>query len=257
MTPASVGFQCPECVREGRATTRSPRRAPLRTAGRQWGPVTLGLIAVNVVMFVITAVAAGLAGQNPQNNYHDDLWLRLSQVPDLVPHGGWYRVVSAAFEHVGLLHLGLNMLALLVFGSEMERGLGRWRFLGLYVVSILGGGLAIQLFGDPTTPVAGASTAIFGLMGAMAVLLLVGRQRVRDAVNLVVINLLISFLIPHVSWVGHLGGLVGGAAVAGVLVLTRRRQPLQAAAVIALGIALFALALVVPNVAAPTLPTLF
>jgi membrane associated rhomboid family serine protease len=257
MTPASVGFQCPECVREGQAGTRAPRRAPLRSAGRQWGPVTLGLIAVNVVMFVITAVAAALAGQNPLNNYLDDLWLRLAQVPVFVQQGNWWRVFTAAFEHVGLLHLGLNMLALLIFGSEMERGLGRWRFLGLYVVSILGGALAIQLFGEPSTPVAGASTAIFGLMGAMAVLLLVGRQRVRDAVNLVVINVLISFLIPHVSWVGHIGGLIGGAAVAGVLVLTRRRQPLQAAAVIALGIVLFALALVVPNVAAPALPSLF
>ena len=62
MTPASVGFQCPECVREGRATTRSPRRAPPRSAGMQWGPVTIGLIAVNVIMFVVTAVAAALAG---------------------------------------------------------------------------------------------------------------------------------------------------------------------------------------------------
>ena len=257
MTPASVGFQCPECVREGRAATRSPRRAPLRSAGRQWGPVTVGLIAVNVVMFVITAVAAALAGQSPLNNYLSGLWLDLADVPVLVRHGDWWRVLTAAFEHVGVLHLALNMLALLIFGSEMERGLGRWRYLGLYVVSILGGALGIQLFSGSQTPVAGASTAIFGLMGAMAVLLLVGRQRVRDAVNLVVINVLISFLIPHVSWVGHIGGLIGGAAVAGVLVLTRRNARLQAAAVIGLGILFFALALALPNVAAPTLPSLF
>ena len=178
-------------------------------------------------------------------------------MPLLVQDGDWWRGVTAAFEHVGVLHLALNMLALLVFGSEMERGLGRWRYLGVYVVSILGGALGIQLFSDPETPVAGASTAIFGLMGAMAVLLLAGRQRVRDAVNLVVINVLISFLIPHVSWVGHLGGLAAGALVTGILVLTRRAPRVQAAAIVGLGIVLIALTLVVPTVAAPTLPSLF
>src|SRR5690348_5210412 len=123
MTPASVGFQCPECVREGRATTRSPRRAPLRTAGRQWGPVTLGLIAVNVAMFVVTAAASALAGGSPLNNYESALWQRLAQVPVAVRAGEWWRPVTAAFEHVGLLHLVLNMLALLVFGTELERAL--------------------------------------------------------------------------------------------------------------------------------------
>jgi membrane associated rhomboid family serine protease len=256
MTPASVGFQCPECVREGRATTRSPRRAPLRAAGRQWGPVTLGLIAVNVVMFVVTAGANALAGGNPLNNYEADLWQELAQVPVLVQDGEWWRVFTAAFEHVGLLHLVLNMLALLIFGTELERAIGRWRFLGLYVVSLLGGALAIQLFSAPRIPAAGASTAIYGLLGAMAVLMLAGRQSLRGVTTLLVINLLISFLIPGVSWVGHLGGLLAGALVTGVLVLTRRKPRLQAVAVVTLGVVLFAVTVAVPTVAVPALPSL-
>jgi membrane associated rhomboid family serine protease len=256
MTPASVGFQCPECVREGRAATRSPRRATLRSAGRQWGPVTLGLIAVNVVMYVITAVAAALAGGNPLNNYADLLWDELAQRPGQVQDGDWWRVFTAAFEHVGLLHLVLNMLALLVFGTELERAIGRWRFLALYVVSLLGGALAIQLFSDPRVPTAGASTAIYGLLGGLAVLLLAGRQSLRGLVTLLVINVLISVLVPNVSWVGHIGGLLAGALVTGILVLTRRTPRLQAAAVVSLGLALFAATLVVPTVTVATLPGL-
>jgi membrane associated rhomboid family serine protease len=257
MTPASVGFQCPECVREGRAGVRAPRRTTaLRSAGSRWGPVTLTIIGLNVAMFVVTAIAAGLAGHNPLDNYQDDLWDRLAQWPVLVQQGDWWRVLTAAFLHVGLLHLVLNMLALLVFGSELERSVGRWRFVGIYAVSILGGGLAIQLFSDPDVPTAGASTAIYGLLGGMAALLLAGRQSLRGLVQLLVINLLISVLIPNVSWVGHLGGLVAGALVTGVFVLTRGKPRLQVAAVVALGVVLFAVTLVVPTVAQPTLPSL-
>ena len=102
------------------------------------------------------------------------------------------------------------MLALLVFGSELERQLGRWRFLALYLLSVLGGATAIQLFGEPGRPVAGASTAIYGLLGGLAVLMLVRRQDVRGLLTLLAINVFISFL-PGVSLLGHLGGLVAGA----------------------------------------------
>ena len=102
------------------------------------------------------------------------------------------------------------MLALLVFGSELERQLGRWRFLALYAVSVLGGAAAIQLFGDPRVPVAGASAAIYGLLGALGVLMVVSRQDVRGILTLLAINVVISFL-PGVSLLGHLGGLVAGA----------------------------------------------
>jgi membrane associated rhomboid family serine protease len=247
MTPASVGFHCPECVREGRAATRSPRRAPLRSVGTQWGPVTLGLIAVNVAVFVATAASAALAGGNPLNNNQSPLGHELDQAPVLVQLGEWWRVVTAAFEHVGLLHIVLNMLALLVFGTELERAIGRWRFLGLYIVSLLGGALAIQLFGNPLQPVAGASTAIYGLLGGLGVLLLAGRQSLRGLVTLLVINIMISVLVPNVSLIGHIGGFLGGALVTGLLVLTRRRPRVQATAVAALGVALFVLAVTLPT----------
>ena len=131
--------------------------------------------------------------------------------------GEWWRPLTAAFLHIGPLHLVLNMLAVLVFGSELERQLGRWRFLALYLLSALGGAAAIQLFGDPLRPVAGASTAIYGLLGALGVLMIVRRQDLRGLLTLLAINVFISFL-PGVSLLGHLGGLVAGAATAAILV---------------------------------------
>jgi membrane associated rhomboid family serine protease len=234
MRPAAVGFQCPDDVAAGNAGVRQPRRTGgLKRAGRRWGPVTLTLIGVNVAMFLLTAVLTGLAGQDPLQNYRNELFQDLAQVPVYVAIGDWWRPFTAAFLHYGVLHLGLNMLSLLIFGSELERQMGRARYLTVYLVSIVGGAAAIQLLGNPVGQVAGASTAIYGLMGAFGVVLLHQKQDLRGLLTLLGINLVISFL-PGVSLIGHLGGLIGGAAAAGVLVATRRRPPLSVAGIAAL-----------------------
>ena len=243
MVPASVGFQCPECVREGLAGVRRVKRGSgLRATADRWGAVTLSLIAVNVAMFVITAADAGLHGANPLDNYRSPLFAELAQVPLLVDAGQWWRIFTAGFLHFGLLHIGLNMLALLVFGAELERALGRWRFLGVYVVSLIGGAAALQLFGAPNVLAAGASTAIYGLFGALGVVLIVRKQDLRGLITLLVINIVISML-PGVSLIGHLGGLAAGVLATTLLVITRRRQLLGALCLVALAIVLVALAL--------------
>jgi membrane associated rhomboid family serine protease len=249
MVPASVGFQCPECVREGQASVRAPRRGGgLRAAGRRWGAVTLSLIAANVAMFVVTAVSAALVGASPLDNYRSPVFFRLAQVPLLVDLGDWWRLLTAAFLHIGLVHLVLNMLALLMFGSELERQLGRWRFLALYLLSALGGAVAIQLFGNPVGSVGGASTAIYGLLGGLGVLMLYRRQDLRGLLTLLAINVFISFL-PGVSLLGHLGGLVTGAVTAAVLLATRRRPAVQAAALVLIAVVLLVLAFGVSTIA--------
>ena len=244
MIPASVGFQCPECVREGQATVRASRRTGgLQAAGRRWGAVTLTLIAVNVAMFLVSAVSAATVGNSPLDNYDSPVFDQLSQWPYGVQlFGEWWRVFTAAFLHIGPVHLAVNMLALLLFGSELERQLGRWRFLSIYLLSALGGAVAIQLFGNPEFAVAGASTAIYGLLGALGVLMLARRQDLRGLLTLLVINVLISFL-PGVSLVGHFGGLIAGAAAAGLMLLPRRRRTTQIVALVSFGILLLAVAL--------------
>ena len=96
-------------------------------------------------------------------------------------------------------------------------------------------------------PAAGATAASYGLLGALGVLMLVNRQDLRGLLTLLAINVFISFL-PGISLLGHLGGLVAGALTAGILVLTRRRPPLQIAALAALGVVLLALVLTVPTI---------
>jgi len=220
----------------------------LRSAGRRWGAITLSLIAANVAMFLVTAISAVSVGNAALDNYQSPVFADLAQMPVLVQLGEWWRPLTAAFLHIGPVHLVMNMLALLLFGSELERQLGRWRFLGVYLVSVLGGAAAIQLFGQPGGYVAGASTAIYGLLGALGVLMLAQRQDVRGLLTLLAINVFISFL-PGVSLLGHLGGLVAGALAAGVLLAARRRASLQLPGLALLGVVLVVLCLTVPTIA--------
>jgi membrane associated rhomboid family serine protease len=247
MTPASVGFQCPDDVRAGNESVRRPRPASrLAGARRRFGPVTVSLVAVNLVVFVVTAVSAASVGESPLDNWRSPVFQAFSQVPVLVDvFGEDWRLLTGAFLHIGITHLLLNMLSLLVFGPELEGRLGWWRYLAVYLVSALGGAVAIQLFGDPGRPVAGASAALYGLLGALGVLMLVARQDLRGLLTLLAINVFISFL-PGVSLLGHLGGLVAGILATGLLVLARRRTALQAGGLAVLAAALVTLALAVP-----------
>jgi membrane associated rhomboid family serine protease len=247
MTPASVGFQCPDDVRAGNAGARRPRPAPrLAGARRRFGPVTVSLVAVNVVVFVITAFSAVSIGQSPLDNWRSPVFQEFSQVPVLVDvFGQDWRLLTGAFLHIGITHLLLNMLSLLIFGPELERRLGWWRYLVVYLLSALGGAVTIQLFGDPARPVAGASAAIYGLLGALGVLMLVARQDLRGLLALLAINVVISFL-PGVSLLGHLGGLVAGILATGLLVLARRRIALQVGGLAVLAVVLVTLAVAVP-----------
>ena len=229
MQPASVGFQCPECVRAGNAGVRRPRRGSgVRSAGRRFGPVTLVLIALNVAVGLATAVSAVLVGIDPLRSFASPLQNAFAVSPAAVDAGEWWRVATSAFTHAGPIHLALNMLALLLFGSELERYLGRARYLTVYLVSALGGAVALQLLGSYSQGAVGASAAIYGLLGALGVVLVQQRQDLRGLLTLLAINLAISFL-PGISLLGHLGGRVAGAAVAAVLVAARRRLPVAVA----------------------------
>jgi len=131
-----------------------------------------------------------------------------------------WRMLTAAFLHAGIVHLGFNMVALWFTGPFLEQALGRARFLALYLVSALGGSVAVLLLTPVqnwTGGVVGASGAVFGLFGAVAVVLVRLKRRNTQILGVIGINLVITFLVPNISWQGHLGGLVTGAAIAAVL----------------------------------------
>jgi membrane associated rhomboid family serine protease len=206
--------------------------------------VTVGLIAVNVAAFVVTAVSAAATGASPLDDQDSPVFAALAQSPPLVADGQWWRLVTAGFLHFGVLHLMVNMYSLAVLGPALESRLGGVRFGVLYGVSLVGGTAAIQLFA-PYSFAAGASTALYGLFGALGVLLVAARQDVRGLLVLLAVNIAIS-LLPGISLVGHLGGLVTGALTAGLYLLLRGRWALQVGAAVAFGVLLLVLAVALP-----------
>jgi membrane associated rhomboid family serine protease len=213
MRPAPVGFQCPDDVAAGQRSTRAPGGVLGGPAGQRRPIVTWVLLGLNVLAFVLEGLPLlGLTGQG------NEFVNRLVQVNFLVPDEP-YRLLSAAFLHDGIWHIGLNMLVLVLIGVQLEQVLGWARFLVLYLVSALGGGTMVYLFDAPNASVLGASGAIFGLFSAFY---LVARRLRADASGILVtigINLVLTVLIPRVSLWGHLGGLITGVVVG--LIYTR------------------------------------
>lgn len=214
MRQASVGFQCPDCV------SASPQRVVSSSQlFRGHSEVVVGkvLIGINVAVFVLMTVLSG----NPYGAGGPVLEHGALFGP-FVAQGEWWRLFSGAFLHAGLFHLGMNMLLLWFLSQELEPALGRLRFAVLYVVSLLGGSLAVMVI-DPLAPTVGASGAVFGLMGALIVLQLRAKQNPWQSGigGLVAINLVLTFVIPGISIGGHVGGLLAGAAAGYVL------QPLR------------------------------
>jgi membrane associated rhomboid family serine protease len=207
LRPAAVGFQCPDCVKQGNATVR---RATAPYGGRivaRPGVVSLILGLLNVIAFVVTVATApgGLTG-NTGSKLFDELEL----VPVRVAvDGEYWRLLGSAFLHIGLLHLAGNLLALAIVGPALERVFGWWRFLAIYLVGALGGSVAVYLFGSPFGAVAGASGAIYGLFAATLIVVRKLGLDARFMVLAVALNFAVSFA-PGISLLGHLGGFISG-----------------------------------------------
>jgi membrane associated rhomboid family serine protease len=240
MITASVGFQCPECVAAGRKTVRTPRTMYGGAVPRGGFDVTTLLVGINLAVFLIT-VASGANLWDGRGN--SSVYTHFALRPTQVAAGEWWRLFTSMFLHFGIPHIFFNMWALLVIGRPLEQLLGRVRFLTVYLLAGIGGGLLSVAFGPLSEFAAGASGAIFGLFGAFYV---INRRRGLDTspiVGLIAINLIFSFTFSGIDWRGHVGGLVVGCAVAFALVSpppgpTRKR--LQAAGCIVVAVALVA-----------------
>jgi membrane associated rhomboid family serine protease len=194
-----------------------PAWARPRAPGR---PLTVWvLVAVNVAVYLWTAFDAG----SVQHNFDSPLFDAWALWPPAVWAGQWWRLVTAGFLHFGPLHIGVNMWSLWVIGKDLERFLGRPRFLAVYVIGLLGGSVSSLFFAAPNSVTAGASGAVFALMGGLTVLLHRLRLSLRPALIMIAINLVFSVAVPGISLSGHVGGLLVGAAVT-ALMLRRARS---------------------------------
>jgi membrane associated rhomboid family serine protease len=129
------------------------------------------------------------------------------------------------FLHASLLHIALNMVVLYWCGTIVERALGTWRFLLIYFVSGIAGSAGALLF-SPYAFTVGASGAIYGIFGALLILEYRATGSFTGPVlGLIVVNLALSFVIPNISWGGHVGGLVGGTLATFALLHFQYQRP--------------------------------
>ena len=224
MHQASVGFHCPECVKESGQKVVTPRS--LQNANPV---VTYALIGANVIMwFALLA-----SGATPSGLGTSELALDLAVWgPPIDIADEWYRIVTGGFLHANLIHVGFNMLLLYMLGRQLERVLGWVDFSILYLGGLLGGSFGALLL-DPAVLTVGASGAVFGLMGGW---IMYTRSRgisfmESGVAGLVLLNLLLTFSVGGISRGGHVGGLAGGLLVGWLLVQGRERLPSRGAVI--------------------------
>ena len=213
-TPAAVGVHCPECHTPvaGQPAKRSFGTRSLRLGSQSGTPVTWSLLTVIVVTYVAQLLSGGWVTQ------------ALLYWPPLTVTEPW-RMVTALFVHsdTSPFHILFNGYSLWVLGMLMERLLGRGRFLGLFLLAGFGGSVAVLLLA-PMQAVVGASGAIFGLFGALLVIQQTFGVTNPQLVIVLVLNLVLGFVVPGISWQAHIGGLLVGV-LSGWLLVKDREAP--------------------------------
>ncbi len=211
MHSASVGFHCPECLQSG-------GQKVLRAA--DLGP-NLKLVYGMMAALAVTYLAQTASGSG--NWRVGEVTERGILFGPLVNHGEYWRIVTGGFLHAGLLHLAFNMYALYIFGPALQREIGMAKTALVYVGGLFGGSAAVLLF-NFDTPTLGASGAVLGLAGGLAVALLARGIKITQTslAGIFLINLALPIFV-NISFWGHLGGMLGGALVAGVLLFGPKR----------------------------------
>lgn len=227
MVSASVGFQCPECVRNGSGTGHAPSATTPRTLAG-------GTITADPRLFTKILIGLTVAIYLLQLSIGNDFTQRFELIGSAyyeglgsiegVAEGQWYRLLTSTFLHGSPMHIIFNMLSLWWIGGPLEAALGRARYLALYVVSGLAGSALTYLIEDPNQPSLGASGAIFGLFGATAVLMRRLNYDMRPILALLVINLIFTFGMSNIAWQAHIGGLVAGVVIGYAMVHAPRER---------------------------------
>ncbi|MDQ4214779.1 rhomboid family intramembrane serine protease [Microbacterium capsulatum] len=225
-TQAAVGVICPECMAEQRRN-ESPAQ---RRARRSWGSRSMTAVGGRpLVTYWILGITTAigllqfLPGLGPLITDALQFWAGYLYPPlSGQPFEPW-RMLTVVLVHGGFIHLGLNMLALWMIGQSLEPLIGRAKFLTLYLVSALGGSVAMALIA-PGTPTVGASGAIFGLFAALIV---IGRHLGANVTGMIIvlaINLVAGFAMGfNIAWEAHVGGIVVGGLIGFILTRTSRR----------------------------------
>lgn len=246
MTPTPVGMRCPECANQRTRVTRGVPTPGADAFGRF--PATVALIAINVVVYLVE-IGRGHGGLSAE---FSPMIGEFGLFGPSVANGETYRLLTSAFLHENLIHIGGNMLLLYFLGRILEPGIGSARFLAIYFASLFAGSFGALAFAPDTLSI-GASGAVFGILGATFV---IARHRRIDGLAssvmfLIVLNLAISIGVPGISIGAHVGGLVAGL-LGGLVVaagergkLGRNRLVAELVVLAVIGVASIVLALAV------------
>lgn len=176
---------------------------------------TYGLIAVNVLVFAICALQA-----RSTDMIRSPLFVDWALYKPWVAGGEYWRLLTAGFLHFSVTHIAVNMISLYILGRDLEIAVGIPRYLAIYFTALLGGSAAVMLLGSDNAINAGASGAIYGLMGAVLIIVLKAKASPVPVISVIVLNLVMSVTIPGISLLAHVGGLLfGAAATAGIIFL--------------------------------------
>jgi membrane associated rhomboid family serine protease len=218
LRPAPVGSHCLDCLKDGQ---KSMRLMDAPWQGRNAGPGVALIVTACVAAFVLQYAAA-------------DVEANFALVGAEVARGETYRLVTSLFLHFGVVHLAMNMLAVWIFGLEVERREGSVRTVAVFLVAGLVGGATAYLFHPPFAQVAGASGGVFGLLGVALVRTIRSGQSAQSLIGLLIINLFIGIAVPGISLAAHGGGFVAGAAYALASTLPARWRPAWVSAAVLL-----------------------
>ena len=190
-------------------------------------PVTSSLLLLTTGVFLSMLLVRGFNYESVQTVY--DFGGVIGAEIQVDPSQSW-RLLAAMFVHIGLQHFVLNMVTLYFLGRIAEDLFGSKAFLVLYILSGLMGNLFVMTF-SPEVVAAGASTALFGIFGAIASLRFIARSPYiqylsQSYTSLILVNILFSFM-PGISLAGHLGGLVGGGILAFVFPVYGERDSMK------------------------------
>lgn len=217
----AYGYKCEEAAQE-LVNLINYYNGNSRESSKEKPWITYGLIAVNVLMYVITAFLSG----NPFDSNANVLVFLGAKYNELIAAGQYYRLITCMFLHGGILHLVLNMYSLYSIGPFVERIYGRLKYLIIYFVSGILASFASFVFSEGLS--VGASGAIFGLLGTTLVFAIamrkgIGKGFLRNIASVIIINLFIGFSLPNIDNFAHFGGLVGGVVTALIFNITRKK----------------------------------
>ena len=180
--------------------------------------ITMGIIAINVIMYLVTAYLSYSYAQGSIFNSDTNVLILLgAKVNNLIAQGQYFRLITCMFLHGGIVHVGVNMYSLYAIGPMVEKVYGKTKYIAIYFVSGVCASIFSYVFS--TSVSIGASGAIFGLLGAVLVYAIkskgkTGNEFIRSILSVIFINIFIGATLPNIDNFAHVGGLLGGMIIA-------------------------------------------